>query len=114
LEGKDWQSIVVMPLIFPFSVGASTVAIVISTSSRYDSTVDLIAISIVCALFALVVGITNYFSGPINQRLSPLGRDIMSRVAGIILVAIAFGLLTRGITEIALESGIKFLEVLGN
>jgi len=113
-EDKGWQSIIVMPLIFPFSVGASTVAIVISTSSRYDTTLDLIAISFVCFLFALVVGITNYFSGPLNQRLSTQGRDIMSRVAGIILVAIAFGLLTRGITEIALESGIKFLQVLGN
>ncbi len=102
-----------MPLIFPFSVGASTVAIVISTSSRYDSTIDLIAISIVCALFALVVGIINYFSGPLNQRLSPQGRDIMSRVAGIILVAIAIGLLTKGITEIVLDAGIKFLAIMG-
>jgi multiple antibiotic resistance protein len=113
-EGKSWQSIVVMPLIFPLSVGASTVAIVISTSSRYDTVIDLIAISLACALFALVVGITNYFSGPLNQRLSPQGRDIMSRLAGIILVAIAFGLLTKGITEIALDAGIKFLEVLGS
>jgi multiple antibiotic resistance protein len=112
-EGKDWQSVVMMPLIFPFSVGASTVAIVISASSRYDSTIDLIAISLVCALFALVVGVTNYFSGPLNQRLSPQGRDIMSRVAGIILVAIAFGLLTKGITEIALDAGIKFLNLAG-
>jgi multiple antibiotic resistance protein len=113
-EGKDWQSVVAMPLIFPLSVGASTVAIVISTSSRYDTTIDLMAISIACTLFALVVGATNYFSGPLNQRLSPQGRDIMSRVAGIILVAIAFGLLTRGITEIALESGIKFMRVQGS
>ena len=35
-------------------------------------------------------------------------------VAGVILVAIAFGLLTKGITEIALESGIKFLQLQGN
>lgn len=103
IETETWQKETIMPLIFPLSVGASHAALVIATSSQYDTIPDLIAISFVCFLFAIVVGVTNFFSGPISQRLKPLGQDILTRLAGIVLTAIGFSLLVRGITELVLN-----------
>ena len=105
--GADWRKAVVMPLLFPLSVGGSTVAFLIAESARFSEPADLAAISGVCALFAVVVGATNLVSGPLDARLSDRGRDLLRLFAGIILTAIGIGLLVGGVTELALDAGLR-------
>ena len=65
-QERDWRSVIIVPLTFPLSVGGATAAIVITSASRYDSVPDLLAISAVCLLMAIVVGLTTC-----SRRLSP-------------------------------------------
>ena len=70
----DWRTVVIMPLLFPLSVGGSTIALLIAESAMFDRAADLAAISGVCVLFAAVVGLTNFASGPLDARLSDRGK----------------------------------------
>lgn len=105
----EWRTIVVVPLTFPLSVGGATAAIVIAAASRWDTVPDLIAISLVCLVMAVVIFATHYLSGPIAKRLSPQNMDILSRISGIVLVAIAAQLLVRGTIELAVDAGLARL-----
>ena len=108
-QERDWRSVIIVPLTFPLSVGGATAAIVITSASRYDSVPALLAISAVCLLMAIVVGLTHLLAPLVAQRLSPQNMDILTRVSGIVLTAIAFQLLARGLTELAVDAGLKRL-----
>lgn len=103
----DWRTVVVMPLLFPLSIGGSTIAFLIAESAMFSKAADLVAISGVCVLFAAVVGLTNFASGPLDARLSDRGRDLLRLLAGIILTALGLSLLVGGVTELALDAGLR-------
>ncbi len=96
----------IVPLVFPMAIGGATAAIVIAQASQWKSALDLLAISGVCALMALVIFLTYYFSGPIAQRLRPHSLDILGRISGIILVAIAAQLFIAGVLELIADPGV--------
>ncbi len=108
-QKEDWRSVVVVPLSFPMTIGGATAAIVMAIASRYDSVPNLIAISLVCILMAGVIFTTHYYSGPIANRLSPQNMDILSRISGIILVAISTQLIIKGVIELAVDAGLNRL-----
>jgi len=91
---------IVVPLIFPMAVGGATAAIVIAQASQWNSVVELLAISGVCGLMGIVIFLTYYFAGPIAKKLRPHSLDILGRISGIILVAIAAQLLVSGVMEL--------------
>ena len=94
---QDWRSMVAVPMTFPMSIGGTTAAYVVSGTAFARNAADLAAISVVIVLFAVVIWLTHYFSPPLTSRLSPAGRDIVTRVGGIILLAIALGLMANGL-----------------
>ncbi len=96
-DAADWRAIVVVPMTFPLSVGGTTAAYLVTASGLSSNIVDLLAISGVVVAFALVIFATHWFSPPLAQRLSPQGRDVLSRVGGIILVAISVDLVAGGL-----------------
>ena len=100
---ENWHSVAVIPLTFPISVGGASVAIVVAVAGVYDTVPDLLAISAVCVLMSLVVLATHFFAGPLAHLLGPGGMDILTRVSGIILVAIAAQILARGFFELGLN-----------
>jgi multiple antibiotic resistance protein len=96
--GKDeWRSIVVVPMTFPMSVGGTTAAYVVTASSYAKYYIDMLAISIVIVIFSVIIWLTHFLSPPLASRLNPLGREILNRVGGIILVTIAVQLLAGGL-----------------
>jgi multiple antibiotic resistance protein len=102
----DWRTVVIMPLLFPLSVGGSTIALLIAESAMFDKAADLAAISGVCMLFAAIVGLTNFASGPLDARLSDRGQDLLRLLAGIILTALGLSLLVSRLAELALDAGL--------
>ena len=58
---------------------------------------------------ALVVWLTIRLASPINAHLKDEQREIMTRLSGIVLMAISFQLLVRGLTELTLTYGLEIL-----
>lgn len=96
----DWRALVAVPIVFPLSVGAGMVSLIIATAGRFHSIVDLIGISCVCAIFGALAGLTLYFAKPLGTFLGPGGLAILSRISGVTLTAIAVQLLAKGVKEL--------------
>jgi multiple antibiotic resistance protein len=104
----DWRSVIVVPLSFPLSVGGATAAIAIAIAAQYPATGDRLRISLVVFLMALVVGVTHYVSPLIANRFRESGSmDILTRVSGIILSAIAVQLLFKGAVGLLTDLGVN-------
>ncbi len=93
----DWESVVAVPLTFPVVIGGATIAIAISTANQTDSLLDygaLIGIVLLVAAIIYVMIITA------NRAAQMFGGslDILTRMTGIILIAIAIEILHDGIT----------------
>ena len=97
---KSWSELAVVPMTFPMSMGGSTVAYLVTASAVTTNSQDLHAISGVVIAFAFVIFATNWFSSPLARRLGPQGRNVLNRVGGIVLVAIAVDAFASGIRNL--------------
>ena len=93
----EWKALAVVPLAIPGTVGAGTIATVVIQASTYNASRDLLIISAISLIVAIIVWAAVRLAAPISQRLGPIGMNIVTRVMGILLTATAFGLLGRGI-----------------
>lgn len=97
IKKVDWRTLVVIPMTFPMSIDGTFAAYMVTGSSYAKNTIDMLAISAVVVIFSIVVWMTHYLSPPLAARLSPLGRNMITRLGGIILVTIAVQLLADGL-----------------
>lgn len=95
---QSWREMAVLPMTFPMSIGGTTAAYIVSATGFAQNMIDLLAISIVVVLFAVVIWLTHLFSPPLAARLKPQSRQILNRVGGIILVTISVQLLASGLS----------------
>ena len=77
---ESWQVMAVVPLATPLSVGGGAIAFIIATASQYNTAVDLLILSVVAIIVAIIVGSFYYFSTPIKQILGPIGMRILVRI----------------------------------
>jgi multiple antibiotic resistance protein len=96
-ETQEWRSMVVVPMTFPMSIGGTTAAFVVSATGLAENALDLLAISGVVLLFCIVIWLTHLYSPPIGKAVGPGGRDILTRVGGIVMVAISVELVASGL-----------------
>ena len=91
------QSIAVVPLAIPIVAGPGTMATVLVAVEQYHSLMSKLVISVVSVALAAVTGILFWFAGPISNRLGDSGMGVVTRVMGLILAAIAMGMLAEGL-----------------
>lgn len=96
-ETQNWRDMAVIPMTFPMSVGGTTAAYIVSATAFTQNITDLFAISIVVAFFGVVIWLTHFLSPPLSARMKPQGRVILSRIGGIVLVAISVQLMAGGL-----------------
>lgn len=108
-EGANWKKLVAVPLVFPVSFGGAAAAYLVAEASHFGSFVDKLAISAVCIVCGLVVFCTVALSATLSSKMTEGHRDILTRLSGIVLTALSFQLLVRGLTELALTYGLEFL-----
>jgi multiple antibiotic resistance protein len=78
----------------------ATVAVAIAAGGRYPTWRDLGVLSLVIAAMVPVVAATFLAAGPVTTRLSAGAQDVLARLSGIILVALALQLLVEGFTRL--------------
>ncbi len=108
-EGVNWKELVAVPLVFPLSFGGATAAYLVAEVSRFGSVMDKLALSGVCIVCGLIVFCTVVLSAPLSNKMTEGHRDILTRLSGIVLTALSFQLLVRGVTELALSYGLGYL-----
>ena len=95
LENKS--HIAVVPLAIPIVAGPGSMATLIAHTEAVHNFSYLSLTSLICIICALIVGTCFYFSGFIAKVLGPLGIQIAAKVMGLVLISIAFQLLSNGL-----------------
>lgn len=96
-DAESRASIAVVPLAIPIIAGPGTMATVLVAAQHHPSVLSKVEISIVIAGFAAVCGLLFSYAGPISKRLGEAGMGVVTRVMGMILAAIAMGMLADGL-----------------
>ncbi len=91
------QDIAFFPMTFPMLVGPGTITTLILYTEKADSLQNFVAYGAVAALVIGIMGVVLWFSGEISHHLSATMRVIMTRIMGMILMAIAAGMITDGL-----------------
>jgi len=99
-DQENWKSVVVVPLVFPVTIGAASLSYVITLVHISSNLFDQLAVMIIILLDGIVIWLTYFFAGPLGRRLGSTGNDIMVRVGGIIVLALGITLLTGGLKEL--------------
>jgi multiple antibiotic resistance protein len=96
-DAQSRESIAVVPLAIPLVAGPGTMVTVLVAAQQHPSVLSKVEISVVVVALAALTGLLFSFAGPIAKRLGKAGIGVVTRVMGMILTAIAMGLLTDGL-----------------
>jgi multiple antibiotic resistance protein len=99
----SWRSLLLTPVTFPLTVGGATFGILVGFSAEAGGAEDRGWLSVAALAYALVTGVTLYASGHVHRRVSASGRDMLDRIAGILLTAIAVTLIASGGTRLVVD-----------
>ena len=93
---KELTQLAFYPLAFPIIVGPGTIATIIV----YTGQSDVVLVGSVVAGIILLLGLVFYFAAFFGKILSDTMRVIMTRLMGMILLAIAVEMVASGATEV--------------
>jgi multiple antibiotic resistance protein len=96
-DAQSQKSIAVVPLAIPMVAGPGTMAAVLVASQQESAILSKVEISLVIIGFSVLVGVLFSFASPIAKRIGESGMGVVTRVMGMILAAIAMGMLTEGL-----------------
>lgn len=92
------DTIAIVPMAIPIVAGPGAITTVLLETQKYPNVMQKIDISLVCLLIGLLFWGCFYFSAPIAKRLGVSGIAVVTRIMGMVLAAIAFGMLAGGLT----------------
>lgn len=96
----DLSSLAFYPITFPMIVGPGTIASIIIYASHANGTEGLMSIAAVIAAVLLILFIVLFFASSFAKILSDTMRVIMTRLMGMILLAIAVEMVVAGFKSV--------------
>ncbi len=96
-DAKSRASIGIVPLAIPIVAGPGTMATVLVAAQQHPTVLSKIEISIVIIVLAVACGFLFSFATPLAKRLGESGMGVVTRVMGMVLAAIAMGMLADGL-----------------
>ncbi|MEE8306827.1 MAG: NAAT family transporter [Gammaproteobacteria bacterium] len=96
-DAKSRASIAVVPLAIPIVAGPGTMATVLVAAQQHPSVLSKVEISVVIMVLAALCGLMFSFATPVSKQLGESGMGVVTRVMGMILAAIAMGMLADGL-----------------
>ena len=96
-ETKAQESIAVVPLAIPMVAGPGTMATVLVAAQQHQAVLSKLEISAVILAFSVLCGFLFCFATPVSRLLGASGMGVVTRIMGLILAAIAMGMLTEGL-----------------
>ncbi len=96
-EEEGWEAMVVTPLLFPITMGAGTISLVLTQAGHAATTLDKLVLCGVIVIHSFIVLLVYFFAGSLSERIGNKGNAVLTRVGGIILLSLAFIIFTRGL-----------------
>ncbi|MBM3393860.1 MAG: NAAT family transporter [Betaproteobacteria bacterium] len=99
-EVAERHAIGVVPLGIPLLAGPGAISTVIIATHKAPSFAHQLRLFIPIAVIALIVWVTLLVAARISSRMGTIGINIITRIMGLILAAMAVEFMVRGITEL--------------
>lgn len=96
---KATENISFYPMTFPIIVGPGTIATLVVFVQQARTPTDWITCAVVLLTVLIILAVVLYFAASIGKRLSRTLRVIVTRVMGIILLAIAINMFGAGLVK---------------
>ncbi len=94
---EGWESLVVSPLVFPLTMGAGSISLVVTQAGMVETLPDRLALTIVLVIHGFIVFASYILAIPLAGKLGGKGSAVITRVGGIILLSLAFIIFTNGL-----------------
>jgi len=94
------SSVGVVPLALPILAGPGTISVVINNAHTHSDFNGYFAISIGIILASIIVYIVFRFGDIISKKIGRTGLNIITRVMGLMLMALALDMMARGIMQL--------------
>ena len=94
---KAKASIAVVPMAIPIVAGPGAMTTVVVAAQHHPGVGERLALSAVCLGVSALIWLALRFAGPIAGRLGVSGINVVTRLTGIVLTAVAFQMLTGGL-----------------
>ena len=95
-EALEKDSIAVVPIAIPIVAGPGAITTIIIHTHALHSVWDKFAVSGICILLSLIFLFCFYFSSYITKFMGQSGMKIVTRIMGLIIIAIAFSMIAQG------------------
>jgi len=99
-DAKARESIAVVPLAIPLVAGPGTMATVLVAAQRHSGIMAKVEISVAAAVLCILTGAFFAYSRKVANLLGESGMAVVTRVMGMVLVAIAVGMLADGLKNL--------------
>jgi len=99
-ESENPSSVGVVPLALPILAGPGTISVVINNAHTYPDFNGYLAIAIGIIAVSIIVYVVFRFANIISKKLGRTGLNIITRVMGLMLMALALDMMARGISQL--------------
>lgn len=97
---SEYENIGVVPLAMPIMAGPGAIGSTIVWGTRYNAWIDYLGFSLAIILFALICYFLFRFSAPLVKRLGKTGSNIVTRIMGLILMALGIEIIVAGLSHL--------------
>lgn len=97
---KSQESIAIVPLAIPIVTGPGSMAVAISAANHYHTFSEKIVMSGADIGIAALTGLVFVFAKPVNRFLGTNGTGILSRIMGLLLMAMGMEMLGSGLGKL--------------
>lgn len=95
---KERESIAVVPMALPVIIGPGAISTLIIGAEDYPQLLSKSWMTVICCLLALGMGLLLYFAAPIAKFVGASVIKVVTRIMGMLIMAIAVGMLADGLT----------------
>jgi multiple antibiotic resistance protein len=96
-DAKQRSSIGIVPLAIPIVAGPGSMAAVLVAGQQHPAVLGKLEMSLVIVVMAALIGLLFQYASPVAKTLGEAGMGVVTRVMGLVLAAIAMGMLADGL-----------------
>lgn len=100
VENQDKDDVAIVPLAIPLIAGPGAISLMIVTANQIPGWVGRIGLTLCILLFSVLLWTALHLAEPIAKRLGETGLNIITRLMGLILVAVGVQMIAVGIKEL--------------
>jgi multiple antibiotic resistance protein len=98
-DDTSWVTASVVPMAIPIVVGGGVIAVVATVGAQFQDAGDRLTISLIAIGLALLTYLVYSYAPALARFLGPSGLEIMTRIFGIILLALGYQITFGGLVE---------------